>query len=201
VDDLRRHLLLQLYADVVAASPADAHAGAIDRAVALGLTARSHSKLCEVPARAAVRVVHSLQIGPAGLQLWSLEFPDDERPGGPRKLAVGAARLLAGQERLLLLIGTADGLGDGEGDGEAGALIDGDSCGRMTVAGFPVDGALDAEQNLASLAAAGDLIHALSPQRRGADVPTRYVLLGLNLSGGALARTYGDRGQGLSPVL
>jgi hypothetical protein len=199
VDDLRRHLLLQLYADVVAAPAADAHAGAIDRAVALGLPARLHPKLCEIPARAAVRVVHSLQIGPAGLQLWTLEFPDDEPPGAPRRLAVGAARLLAGQERLLLLIGTADGLG--EDDGEAGALVDGDSCGRMTVAGFPVDGALDAEQNLASLAAAGDLIHALSPQARATAAPTRYVLLGLNLSGGVLARTYSKRGQGLSPVL
>ncbi len=199
MDDLRRQLLLQLYADVVAAPPADPHAGAIDRAAALGLTARSHPKLCEIPSRAAVRVVHSLQIGPAGLQLWSLEFPDDERPGGPWRLAIGAARLLAGQERLLLLIGTADGLGDD--DGEAGALIDGDSCGRMTVAGFPVDGSLEAEQNLASLAAAGDLIHALSPQLRAAAVPPGYVLLGINLSGGALARTSSKRGQGLSPVL
>jgi hydroxypyruvate reductase len=77
--------------------------------------------------------------------------------GRNQHLALAAARLIAGFDDLLFLAAGTDGT-DGPTE-EAGALVDGETCGRVTAAGLDVERCLSAADSQPALAAAGDLVH------------------------------------------
>jgi hydroxypyruvate reductase len=79
------------------------------------------------------------------------------RGGRNQHLALAAARLIAGEEDLLFLAAGTDGT-DGPTD-DAGALVDGETCARVTVAGLDVERSLLAADSQSALAVAGDLVH------------------------------------------
>ncbi len=112
--------------------------------------------------RLAVRLTHELYLSGAEVCVWGGEsvvrLPADPGQGGRNQhLALAAARLIAGQEDLLFLAAGTDGT-DGPTD-DAGALVDGETCARVTVAGLDVDRSLSGADSQSALAAAGDLIH------------------------------------------
>jgi hydroxypyruvate reductase len=82
--------------------------------------------------------------------------PHPGRGGRNQHLALAAARLIAGQDELLLLAAGTDGT-DGVSD-SAGALVDGETCARIALAGLDVDSCLRRADSGTALAAAGDLI-------------------------------------------
>ncbi len=112
--------------------------------------------------RLAVRLTHELYLSGAEICVWGGEsvvrLPADPGQGGRNQhLALAAARLIAGQEDLLFLAAGTDGT-DGPTD-DAGALVDGETCARVTVAGLDVDRSLAQADSQTALAVAGDLIH------------------------------------------
>ncbi len=112
--------------------------------------------------RLAVRLTHELWLSDAQVCVWGGESvvrlpPQPGRGGRNQHLALAAARLIAGVEDLLFLAAGTDGT-DGPTE-EAGALVDGETCGRVTVAGLDVEQCLAAANSQQALAAAGDLVH------------------------------------------
>jgi glycerate 2-kinase len=112
--------------------------------------------------RLAVRLIHELCLSDAQVCVWGGEsvvrLPAQPGRGGRNQhLALAAARLIAGQDDLLFLAAGTDGT-DGPTD-DAGALVDGQTCGRVTVAGLDVERCLSAANSQPALAAAGDLVH------------------------------------------
>jgi glycerate 2-kinase len=112
--------------------------------------------------RLAVRLTHELWLSEAQVCVWGGESvvrlpPQPGRGGRNQHLALAAARLIAGVDDLLFLAAGTDGT-DGPTE-EAGALVDGETCGRVTVAGLDVERCLSAADSQPALAAAGDLIH------------------------------------------
>ncbi len=112
--------------------------------------------------RLAVRLTHELHLSQAQVCVWGGESvvrlpPNPGRGGRNQHLALAAARLIAGHDDLLFLAAGTDGT-DGATD-DAGALVDGDTCGRLTLAGMDVDATLRAADSQTALAAAGDLVH------------------------------------------
>jgi glycerate 2-kinase len=112
--------------------------------------------------RLAVRLTHELWLSEAQVCVWGGEsvvrLPPQPGCGGRNQhLALAAARLIAGVDDLLFLAAGTDGT-DGPTQ-EAGALVDGETCGRVTVAGLDVERCLSAADSQPALAAAGDLIH------------------------------------------
>jgi hypothetical protein len=104
-------------------------------AARLALPAQWHGPLSEAPPAAAVRVAHALEMGAPGMHAWSASWQllHEEEPA--LQLAAAAAALLAGREELLVLAAPAGGASSGG----SGALVDGDSCARMAVAGFDAE--------------------------------------------------------------
>lgn len=131
-----------------------------------------HGLLGEEPAVAAVRVAHAVAMGPPGLQGWYADWPTVLEPAA-LQFAAAAAGLLAGCEPLLLLASATDGSG-----ADAGALIDGESCARMTAAGFDPDTEARLGNCAELLGSAGDL---LSVSATGGDgfAPPQFLILGL----------------------
>lgn len=112
--------------------------------------------------RLAVRFAHELALSSAQLQVWGGEsvvtLPANPGRGGRNQhLGLAAARLLAGVEDLLLLAAGTDGT-DGPTE-DAGALVDGNTCGRVSLTGLDVEDCLRRADAHAALAAAGDLLH------------------------------------------
>jgi hydroxypyruvate reductase len=112
--------------------------------------------------RLAVRLTHELCLSAAQVCVWGGESvvrlpPSPGRGGRNQHLALAAARLIAGEEDLLFLAAGTDGT-DGPTD-DAGALVDGETCARVTVAGLDVERSLLAADSQSALAAAGDLVH------------------------------------------
>ena len=112
--------------------------------------------------RLAVRLTHELWLSEAQVCVWGGESvvrlpPQPGHGGRNQHLALAAARLIAGVDDLLFLAAGTDGT-DGPTQ-EAGALVDGETCGRVTVAGLDVERCLSAADSQPALAAAGDLIH------------------------------------------
>jgi hydroxypyruvate reductase len=112
--------------------------------------------------RLAVRLTHELCLTDAEVCVWGGESvvrlpPAPGRGGRNQHLALAAARLIAGQDDLLFLAAGTDGT-DGP-TADAGALVDGETCARVMVAGLDVDRSLTAADSQSALAAAGDLVH------------------------------------------
>lgn len=127
--------------------------------------------LDEEPAVAAVRVAHAVEMGPPGLSGWCAEWPSVLEPAA-LQFAAAAAGLLAGCDPLLLLASGTDGSG-----GDVGALVDGESCARMSAAGFDPDTELRLGNCRELLGSAGDLISVSATGERLPSAP--LLILGL----------------------
>jgi hypothetical protein len=137
-----------------------------------GLGMHWRGLLADVPTTAAVRVAHALEMGPAGVQAWYAAWPvEGAQP--PLEFAAVAAGLLAGREPLLVLAAPMD-----QGGGGSGALIDGESCARMTVAGFDPETEMRLGNCEELLASAGDLVN-LAGHGPGDAVTPQFLILGL----------------------
>jgi glycerate 2-kinase len=113
-------------------------------------------------ARLAARFAHELSLTAAQLCVWggesTLALPARPGRGGRNQhLALAAARLIAGHPDLMLLAIGSDG-SDGVTD-DAGALVDAESCSRLTLAHLDADVCLRNADSAAALAASGDLVH------------------------------------------
>jgi glycerate 2-kinase len=134
-------------------------------------------------ARLAARFAHELSLTPAQLCVWGGEstivLPEHPGRGGRNQhLALAAARLIAGHAELLLLAVGTDG-SDGVTD-DAGALVDGESCSRLTLAHLDADTCLRGADSAAALAASGDLVHTGPTGTNVGD-----LVIGLKLSAAA----------------
>jgi glycerate 2-kinase len=143
--------------------------------------------------RLAVRLTHELCLSAAQVCVWGGEsvvrLPANPGRGGRNQhLALAAARLIAGEEDLLFLAVGTDGT-DGPTD-DAGALVDGETCARVTVAGLDVERSLLAADSQSALAAAGDLVHTGPTGTNVGD-----LAVGLKLST-AQARSWYERNCG-----
>jgi hydroxypyruvate reductase len=143
--------------------------------------------------RLAVRLTHELCLSAAQVCVWGGEsvvrLPANPGRGGRNQhLALAAARLIAGEEDLLFLAAGTDGT-DGPTD-DAGALVDGETCARVTVAGLDVERSLLAADSQSALAAAGDLVHTGPTGTNVGD-----LAVGLKLST-AQARRWYERNPG-----
>ncbi len=112
--------------------------------------------------RLAVRLIHELCLSDAQVCVWGGEsvvrLPSEPGQGGRNQhLALAAARLIAGQDDLLFLAAGTDGT-DGPTE-DAGALVDGQTCGRVAIAGLDVERCLAGANSQPALAVAGDLVH------------------------------------------
>jgi len=116
--------------------------------------------------RLAVAAVHRLGIGAPGLYHWSgvLQTRPEPGEGVAQRLALAAARSLAGRDDLLLL---AAGPG-------AAALVDGETCARLAVSGMDPELELQGGNSHEALGISGDLLPAGLPAHA-----TGYVVLGL----------------------
>jgi hypothetical protein len=141
-------------------------------ASAHGLTVQWRGLLAEIPVIAAVRVAHAIEMGPPGIQAWYAAWPA-LLESAPLEFAATVAGLLAGSEPLLVLACAVHG-----GGGDAGALVDGESCARMTAAGYDPDTEVRLGNCAQLLSSAGDLLSMPA----GSDVsvtPTQFLILGL----------------------
>ena len=101
MSDPRRQLLLELYTRLVLLPAAEQPAAAALCAANSATSARWQGVLSEPPYESAVRIAHSLGMGPPGLQLWRASWGTDAQATAPlTRLATVAARLLAGREEL-----------------------------------------------------------------------------------------------------
>jgi len=129
----------------------------------LGLDVRRPaSRFDDDAARLAVRFTHELHLNAAQLCVWGGEStvqlpPNPGRGGRNQHLALAAARLLAGQSNMMLLAAGTDGT-DGVTD-DAGALVDSETCARLSVSGIDVDDCMRRADSGTALGASGDLIH------------------------------------------
>jgi len=168
-----RALLLEAFAAASAAPDMNAwpqllRAAAEDEGIAL----HWRGLLGDAPAAAAVRVAHALEMGPAGLMAWYAAWAGaGTRP--PLEFAAAVAGLVAGRDPLLVLAAPVDAAG-----GTSGALIDGESCARMMVAGFDPDTETRLGNCTELLASAGDLVEVSGQAGSGAVTP-QFLILGL----------------------
>ncbi len=174
MSDRTRALLLETFA-TLAGESAGSWPGLLQRAAAqLALRAHWHGPLSDAPPVAAVRIAHALEMGAPGLHAWSASWhlPDEEEP--PLQLAASAAALLAGREELLVLVAPAGGASVGG----SGALVDGDSCARMAVAGFDAETEIRLGNCAELLGVAGDCVSVQRSAGASGD-GTRFLVLGL----------------------
>jgi len=133
------------------------------RTAAAGLEVEvSETRFSQDAERLAVRFAHELHFSRVPLRVWGGESvvrlpPQPGRGGRNQHLALAVARIIAGDERLVLLAAGTDGT-DGVTD-DAGALVDGDTCARAMLAGLDVEDCLRRADSATALAAAGDLVH------------------------------------------
>ena len=112
--------------------------------------------------RLAVRFSHELHLSTVEVRVWggesTVQLPQSPGRGGRNQhLGLAAARLIAGHPELLLLTAGTDGT-DGSTD-DAGALVDAETCSRLTLANVDTEASLRAADSGTALAAAGDLVH------------------------------------------
>ncbi len=111
--------------------------------------------------RLAVRFSHELHLSAVEVRVWggesTVQLPEQPGRGGRNQhLGLAVARLIAGHPDLLLLAAGTDGT-DGV-TSDAGALVDAETCSRLTLAGIDPDSSLRRAESGTALAAAGDLI-------------------------------------------
>ncbi len=144
-------------------------------------------------ARLAARFAHELCLSSAQLCVWggesTVQLPSQPGRGGRNQhLALAAARLLAGHADLMLLAAGTDGI-DGVTE-DAGALVDAESCARITLAELDADRCLQQADSARALAASGDLVHTGPTGTNVGD-----LVIGLKLPAAA-ARAVADRHGG-----
>jgi hydroxypyruvate reductase len=150
-------------ARTIVASIDHAVAAAATHAGALGLRARAAPRrFADDAQRLAARFAHELALSGAQVCLWGGEstvaLPAHPGRGGRNQhLALAAARLIAGHSELALLAAGTDG-SDGVTE-DAGAVVDAESCARVTLAGLDADACLAQADSGRALAASGDLVH------------------------------------------
>jgi glycerate 2-kinase len=146
----------------VIASIESAVDGAAEAARARGLTVRRAGvRFAGEAQRLATQFTHELALGSAQVYLWggesTVRLPAAPGRGGRNQhLALAAARLIAGYGDLALLAAGTDGI-DGPTE-DAGAVVDGETCGRIAVLGFDADESLRRADSGRALAAAGALL-------------------------------------------
>jgi len=147
----------------IVASIDHAVAAAGELATARGRTVRLAPERFDGEARRlAVRFTHELDLYPEGVHIWGGESvvrlpPHPGQGGRNQHLALAAARNIAGRRDLLLLAAGTDGTDGATLD--AGALVDGESCARITLAELDVEDCLNRADSGTALARSGDLIH------------------------------------------
>ena len=174
MSDRTRALLLETFA-TLAGERAGSWPEILQReAGRLALSAQWHGPLSDAPPTAAVRVAHALEMGAPGLHAWSASWhlPHEEAP--PLQLAASAAALLAGREELLVLVAPAGGASIAG----SGALVDGNSCARMAVAGFDAETEIRLGNCAELLEVAGDCVSVRHSADASGDA-TRFLVLGL----------------------
>jgi glycerate 2-kinase len=144
---------------------------------------RAAQRFDDDAARLAVRFAHELHLNAAHVCVWGGEStvqlpPNPGRGGRNQHLALAAARLLAGQPHMMLLAAGTDGT-DGVTD-DAGALVDSETCARLSVAEIDPDDYMRRADSGTALAASGDLIHTGPTGTNVGD-----LVIGLKLSDGA----------------
>jgi glycerate 2-kinase len=168
----------------VVASVDAAVAGVAARGRELGLTVHAPLRRFDDSAvRMAARFAHELSLTPAQLCVWGGEstivLPEQPGRGGRNQhLALAAARLIAGHADLMLLAVGTDG-SDGVTD-DAGALVDAESCSRLTLARLDADACLRSADSARALHASGDLVHTGPTGTNVGD-----LVIGLKLSAAA----------------
>jgi glycerate 2-kinase len=177
----------------VIASVERAVAGAAAAARARGLSVHAAPRRFEEDAlRLAARFAHELRLSASQVCVWggesTVQLPPDPGIGGRNQhMALAAARLIAGQADLMLLAAGTDGT-DGVTE-DAGALVDAESCGRVTLGGLDVDTCLARADSGTALAASGDLVHTGPTGTNVGD-----LVIGLKLTAEAAAALPGERG-------
>ncbi len=147
----------------VVASIDDAVTAVAAAAVEIGLAAESSPRRFEGDVmRLAVRFSHELHLSTVEVRVWggesTVQLPEQPGQGGRNQhLGLAVARLIAGHPDLLLLAAGTDGT-DGT-TADAGALVDAETCARLTLAGIDADSSLRRADSAAALAASGDLVH------------------------------------------
>ena len=147
----------------VVASIDHALEGVVAAAMELGLAAESAFRRYDDDVmRLAVRFAHELDMSTVDVRVWggesTIQLPGNPGHGGRNQhLGLAAARLIAGHPDLMLLVAGTDGT-DGVTE-DAGALVDADSCARLSLAGLDADACLRAADSGTALAASGDIVH------------------------------------------
>ncbi len=148
---------------LVVASVDHAVAAVAARATQLGLSVHAATeRFADSAERLAARFAHELHLGEAQVRVWGGEStvalpPQPGRGGRNQHLALAAARLMAGHPELLLLAAGTDG-SDGVTE-DAGALIDSETCARISLAQLDAEDCLAQADSARALAASGDLLH------------------------------------------
>lgn len=169
-------------------------------AAELGLSVHAPPRRFEGDAaRLAARFAHELRLASVQLCVWGGEStvrlpPHPGRGGRNQHLALAAARLIAGHADLMLLAAGTDGI-DGVTE-DAGALIDAETCARLTLAELDADRCLQQADSARALAASGDLVHTGPTATNVGD-----LVIGLKLSAAAARALARCRGGARSRVL
>ena len=177
----------------------------IDHAVATVVAAAAEFGLAAEPAvrrfdgdvmRLAVRFAHELDLSTVEVRVWggesTVQLPEHPGRGGRNQhLGLAVSRLIAGHPDLLLLAAGTDGT-DGVTD-DAGALVDAETCARLSLAELDADSCLRQADAGTALAATGDLVHTGPTGTNVGD-----LVIGLKLSEDA-AREFQISRSGIHP--
>ena len=148
---------------VVVASIDHAVESVVAAAMDMGLAAEpSYRRYDDDVMRLAVRFTHELDLSTVDVRVWggesTIQLPDSPGRGGRNQhLGLAAARLIAGHPDLLLLAAGTDGT-DGVTE-DAGALVDADTCARLSLAELDADACLRSANSGTALEASGDIVH------------------------------------------
>src|SRR4029077_16327575 len=110
----------------------------------------------------AVRFAHEIHLSTVEVRVWggesTVQLPEHPGRGGRNQhLGLAAARLIAGHPELLLLTAGTDGT-DGVTD-DAGALVDAETCARLSLVERDADTCLRRADSGTALAGSGDIVH------------------------------------------
>jgi glycerate 2-kinase len=148
---------------IIVASVGSAVEAVRDAALERGLTVHAPAqRFDDEVSRLAIRFTHELRLSQAQVCVWggesTVRLPADPGIGGRnQQLALGVARLIAGQPDLALLAAGTDGT-DGPTE-DAGGMVDGETVARISLGGLDADRCLAAADANPALAASGDLVH------------------------------------------